>query len=48
MSKTNVVLSIPQPGDFKLIEKPYPKIKDGYAIIRTEIAPRIRIFYHDH
>lgn len=39
MSKTNVVLSIPQPGEFKLIEKPYPKIKDSYAIIRTEIAP---------
>jgi threonine dehydrogenase-like Zn-dependent dehydrogenase len=39
MSKTNVVLSIPEPGKFELVEKPYPKIKAGYAIIRTEIAP---------
>jgi len=39
MSKTNVVLAIPQPGKFELQEKPYPKIKPGYAIIRTEIAP---------
>ena len=39
MDRTNVVLSIPEPGRFELIEKPYPKIKPGYAIIRTEIAP---------
>ncbi|MFC1694954.1 zinc-binding dehydrogenase [Pseudomonadota bacterium] len=39
MSKTNVVLSIPEPGRFELLEKPYPKIKSGYVIVETEIAP---------
>jgi threonine dehydrogenase-like Zn-dependent dehydrogenase len=39
MSKTNVVLSIPEPGRSELVERPYPKIKPGYAIVRTEIAP---------
>jgi threonine dehydrogenase-like Zn-dependent dehydrogenase len=38
MSKTNVVLSVPAAHRFELIEKPYPVIKPGYAIIRTEIA----------
>ena len=39
MSKTNVVLTIPEPHRFELVEKPYPKIKAGYAVIKTEIAP---------
>jgi len=39
MSKTNLVLTIPEPGKFELVEKPYPKIKAGYAIIQMEIAP---------
>ena len=39
MSKSNVVLTIPEPGKFELIDKPYPKIKPGYAIVCTEIAP---------
>jgi len=39
MSKTNVVLTIPEPGSFELVEKPYPKFKAGYAVVRTEIAP---------
>lgn len=39
VSKTNTVLTIPEPGRFELVEKPYPKIKSGYAIIQTEIAP---------
>lgn len=39
MSKTNVVLTIPKPGYFDLVERPYPTIKSGYAIIKTEIAP---------
>lgn len=39
MSKTNLVLTIPEPGKFELVEKPYPKIKSGYAIIQMEIAP---------
>lgn len=39
MAKTNVVLTIPEPGRFELLERPYPRFKAGYAVIRTEIAP---------
>jgi threonine dehydrogenase-like Zn-dependent dehydrogenase len=39
MNKSNVVLTIPEPGRFELAEKPYPKFMPGYAVIRTEIAP---------
>ena len=39
MTKSNTVLTIPEPGKFKLVEKPYPKIKAGYAIVSNEIAP---------
>lgn len=39
MSKTNVVLTIPEPGRFELVERPYPNCNPGYAVIRTEIAP---------
>ena len=39
MSRSNVVLTIPEARRFELVEKPYPKIKPGYAIIRNEIAP---------
>jgi threonine dehydrogenase-like Zn-dependent dehydrogenase len=39
MSKNNVILTIPEPGRIELVERPYPKIKPGYAIVRTEIAP---------
>ena len=39
MSKTNVVLTVPEPRRFELAERPYPKIKAGYAIVQNEIAP---------
>ena len=39
MSKSNVVLTIPEPGRIELVERPYPKFNAGYAVIRTEIAP---------
>lgn len=39
MSLTNTVLTIPEPGKFALVERPYPHIKAGYALIKTEIAP---------
>ncbi len=39
MPKSNVVLTIPEPRKFELIERPYPKFKAGYAVIKTEIAP---------
>ena len=38
MSKSNVVLTVPEPGRFELVERPYPKFLPGYAVIRTEIA----------
>ena len=36
---SNTVLTIPEPGSFALVERPYPRIKAGYVIIQTEIAP---------
>ena len=39
MTKSNVVLTIPEPRRFDLVERPYPTFKPGYAVIRTEIAP---------
>lgn len=39
VAKSNVVLTIPEPGKFELVERPYPSFKPGYAVIRTEIAP---------
>jgi threonine dehydrogenase-like Zn-dependent dehydrogenase len=39
MSQSNIVLTIPEPGKFELVERPYPTRKPGYAIIKTEIAP---------
>ena len=36
---TNTVLTIPSPGQFELVERAYPSIAAGYAIIKTEIAP---------
>lgn len=39
MAHTNVVLTIPEPHRIELVERPYPTIKAGYAVIRTEIAP---------
>ena len=39
VAKTNVVLTIPEPGRFELVERPYPTHTAGYAVIRTEIAP---------
>ena len=39
MKKVNTVLTIPKPGKCELVTRPYPKIKAGYAIIKTEIAP---------
>ena len=38
MSKKNVVLTIPEAGKFKLEDRPYPKIKSGYAIVKNEYA----------
>lgn len=35
----NVALTIPSPGQFELVERPFPTIKSGYAVIKTEIAP---------
>ena len=39
MTKSNVVLTIPEPRKFELVERPYPRFKAGYAVIKTEIAP---------
>ena len=39
MEKKNIILTIPTPKQIELVERPYPNIKSGYAIIQTEIAP---------
>ena len=39
MNHSNVILTIPEPGRFELVERPYPTIKSGYAIVKNEIAP---------
>jgi len=39
MSKTNVVLTIPEPKKVALKERPYPKIVNGYSMMEVEIAP---------
>lgn len=39
MEKTNTILTIPAPHEFALEQCPFPKIKAGYAIVKTEIAP---------
>ena len=38
MGASNVVLTIPEPNKFELVERPYPKIKAGYLIVRNEYA----------
>ena len=39
MSKSNTVLTIPQPKHAALKEMPYPKIVPGYVMVKVEIAP---------
>jgi hypothetical protein len=36
MAQSNVVLTIPEPHRIELVERPYPKIKAGYAVVRTD------------
>ena len=38
-AQVNVALTIPKPGAFELVERPYPQINAGYVIVQTEIAP---------
>jgi len=37
--QTNVVLTIPEPGVARTVEKPYPTIMPGYALVEVAIAP---------
>jgi threonine dehydrogenase-like Zn-dependent dehydrogenase len=50
MERTNTVLTIPRPGDVKLIEKTYPTITTGYALVKVAIAPICieHQIYRDH
>ncbi|MGB5408868.1 MAG: alcohol dehydrogenase catalytic domain-containing protein, partial [Thiogranum sp.] len=38
MSKSNVILTIPEPNKFELVEKPFPQAKSGYVIVKNEYA----------
>jgi threonine dehydrogenase-like Zn-dependent dehydrogenase len=50
LDRHNVVLTIPKPGKVVLAEKPYPRIKPGYALIKVFIAPVCaeQHVYEDH
>lgn len=39
MSKTNTVLTIPEPRKVVLKDKPFPRIVPGYVMVKVEIAP---------
>lgn len=39
MSGMNVVLTLPEKGVVELKEKPYPKIAEGYVLVKVAIAP---------
>ena len=39
MSKTNTVLTIPEPRKVVLKQMPYPRIVPGYVMVKVEIAP---------
>ena len=38
MTKSNVILTIPEPKKFELVERPYPKTESGYVIVKNEYA----------
>ena len=38
MSKSNVILTIPEPNKFELVERPFPKANSGYVIVKNEYA----------
>jgi threonine dehydrogenase-like Zn-dependent dehydrogenase len=50
MSKTNTILTIPNPGETKLVKKAYPKTKPGYVIVKQHITPICieHQIYRDH
>ena len=50
MSRTNTVLTIPQPGTVELKEKPFPRTAPGYALVKVAIAPICieHQIYRDH
>jgi hypothetical protein len=39
MSKVNRLLTIPEPRRVEIVEKPYPRIKVGFALVRALITP---------
>jgi threonine dehydrogenase-like Zn-dependent dehydrogenase len=50
MTTTNRVLYIPEKSKVEILERPMPKIKDGFALVKVQIAPicdEVRI-YRDH
>lgn len=50
MADTNKVLYIPAKGQVELLERPLPRISDGFALVKVQIAPicdEVRI-YRDH
>ncbi len=39
MAKVNKVVSVPEKGRVKIAEKPYPKITNGYVLVKVHVAP---------
>ena len=36
--KHNKVLSVPEPGKIEFVDRPYPRVKPGSVLVKTEIA----------
>jgi threonine dehydrogenase-like Zn-dependent dehydrogenase len=50
MTGTNRILSMPERRRVEILERPMPRIKDGFALVKVQIAPicdEVRI-YRDH
>ena len=50
MPRVNTVLTIPRPGEVRLVDRAYPRIIPGYALVKAVIAPICieHQIYRDH
>ncbi len=39
MVSVNRVVAVPKKGKVEIVEKPYPQITDGYALVKVQVAP---------
>ena len=43
MERFNTVLTIPRPGEVRLVERPYPRSIPGYVLVKALIASICRV-----